>query len=69
MKPTTTPDTLLLLPSGISVLGIRSLAEKLADVNGDGVESNRPSTNFPGISVDTDWVDCLVEKIVLGIEL
>ena len=38
-------------------------------VSGDGVESNRPSTNFPGISVDIDWVDCLVEKIVLGIEL
>ena len=38
-------------------------------VSGGGVESNRPTTNFPGISVDTDRVDCLVEKVVLDIEL
>ena len=31
-------------------------------VLGDGVESNRPATNFPGISVDTNRVYCLVEK-------
>ena len=29
---------------------------------GDGAESNRPATNFPRISVDTNRVDCLVEK-------
>ena len=28
-----TPDTLLLLPSGISVSGVESWARKLADVN------------------------------------
>jgi len=37
-------------------------------VSGVGVESNRPTTNFPGISVDTDRFDCLVEKDTLGIE-
>ena len=31
-------------------------------VSGVGVESNRPTTNFPGISVDTNRFDCLVEK-------
>ena len=34
----------------------------------DGVESKRPTTNFPGISVDTNRVDCLVKKRCLGIE-
>ena len=28
----------------------------------DGGGSNRPATNFPRISVDTNRVDCLVEK-------
>ena len=31
-------------------------------VSGVGVESNRPTTNFPGISVDSNRVNCLVEK-------
>ena len=31
-------------------------------VLGVGVESNRPATNLPRISVDTNRVDCLVEK-------
>ena len=38
-------------------------------VSGDGVESNRPATNFPGISVDSKWVDCLVEKRGLALWL
>jgi len=33
------------------------------------VESNRPATNFPGISVDSKWFDCLVEKSGLGVDL
>jgi len=37
-------------------------------VLGDGVESNRPATNFPGISVDSNRFNCLVEKSGLGIE-
>ena len=35
---------------------------------GDGGESNRPATNFPRISVDTNWVDYLVEKSGLDVE-
>jgi len=31
-------------------------------VLGDGVESNRPATNIPGIPVDSDRFDCLVEN-------
>ena len=31
-------------------------------VSGDELESNRPATNFPGISVDSDRVDYLVER-------
>ncbi len=31
-------------------------------VSGGGVGSNRPATNFPRISVDTNRVDCLLEK-------
>ena len=31
-------------------------------LNGDGLESNRPETNFPGISVDSNRFNCLVEK-------
>jgi len=31
-------------------------------VSGVGVESNRPATNFPGFSLDTNRVNCLVEK-------
>jgi hypothetical protein len=33
-----------------------------------GGESNRPATNFPRISVDTNWVDYLVEKSGLDVE-
>ena len=36
---------------------------------GDGAESNRPATNFPGISVDTNRFDCLVEKSGLDVDL
>ena len=32
------------------------------------VESIRPATNFPGISVDTNRFNCLVEKSGLGVE-
>ena len=32
----------------------------------DGVESNRPATNFPGISVDSNRVDCLDEMSLGG---
>ena len=35
---------------------------------GEGGESNRPATNFPGISVDTNRFNCLVEKSDLGVE-
>ena len=31
-------------------------------VSGDGLESNRPATNSPGIPVDSDRLDCLVEN-------
>ena len=37
-------------------------------VSGVGVESNRPATNFPGISVDSNRFDCLVEKNGLGVD-
>jgi len=37
-------------------------------VSGVGVESNRPATNFPGISVDSNRFDCLVEKVGLGVK-
>ena len=37
-------------------------------VSGDGLESNGPATNFPGISVDSKWFDCLVEKSGLGVD-
>ena len=37
-------------------------------VSGDGLESNRPATNFPGISVDSNRVNRLVEKNGLGVE-
>ena len=37
-------------------------------VLGDGVGSNRPATNFPGISLDSNRFDCLVEKSGLDIE-
>ena len=33
-----------------------------------GVESNRPTTNFPGISVDSNRFYCLVEKSGVGVE-
>ena len=35
---------------------------------GDGVESKRPATNFPGIPVDSNPFNCLVEKSGLGVE-
>ena len=38
-------------------------------VLGDGVGSYRPATNFPRISVDSNRVDCLVEKGDLGVDL
>ena len=34
---------------------------------GDGLESNRPATNFPGIPVDSDRFDCLVENSGLDV--
>ena len=37
-------------------------------VSGVGVESNRPATNFPGISVDSNRFNCLVEEVGLGVE-
>jgi len=37
-------------------------------VSGDGLESNRPATNFPGISVDTNRFDCLAEKSGLDVD-
>ena len=37
-------------------------------VSGVGVESNRPATNFPGISVDTNQFDCLVETSGLDVD-
>ena len=36
-------------------------------VSGDGLESNRPATNFPGISVDSNRFDRLIEKSGLGV--
>ena len=36
-------------------------------VLGVGVEPNRPATNFPGIAVDSNRIDCLVEKSGLGV--
>ena len=37
-------------------------------VSGVGVEPNRPATNFPRISVDSNRFNCLLEKSGLGIE-
>ena len=37
-------------------------------VSGDGLESNRPATNFPGFSVGSNRVDRMVEKSGLGAE-
>jgi hypothetical protein len=37
-------------------------------VCGDGIGSKRPETNFPGISVDSNRVNRLVEKNGLGVE-
>ena len=37
-------------------------------VSGVGVDPNRPATNFPGISADSNRVDCLVEKSGLGVK-
>jgi hypothetical protein len=37
-------------------------------VSGVGIESNRPATNFPGISVDSNRFDCLADKSGLGVE-
>ena len=31
-------------------------------VSGDGLGSNHPATNSPGIPVDSNRFDCLVEK-------
>jgi len=42
--------------------------QEMVVYGGDGVESNRPATNFPGISVDSNRFNCLVEKSGLGIE-
>ena len=38
-------------------------------VSGDGLESNRPATNFQRISVDSNRFDCLAEKSGLGVGL
>jgi len=38
-----------------------------SSVSGDGLESNRPATNFPGISVDSNRFDCLVETSDLDV--
>jgi len=37
-------------------------------VSGDGLESNRPATNFPRTSVDTNRVHYLVEKSGLDVD-
>ena len=42
--------------------------QEMVVYGGDGVESNRPATNFPGISVDSNRVYRLVEKNGLGVE-
>ena len=38
-------------------------------VSGVGVESNRPATNHPEISMDSSRIDCLVKKSGLGVKL
>ena len=35
---------------------------------GDGEGSKRPATNSPGIAVDSNWFNCLIEKVGLGVE-
>ena len=37
-------------------------------VSAVGVELNRPATNFPEVSVDSNRFNCLVEKSGLGVE-
>ena len=37
-------------------------------LGGDGGESNRPATNFPAISMDSNRIYCLVDKSGLGVE-
>jgi len=49
--------------------GLTQSLRRLICVSGvDGGESNRPATNFPGISVDSNRFDCLVEKVGLGVK-
>jgi hypothetical protein len=43
------------------------LEGKNIGVLGDGVESNRPATNFPGISVDSNRFNRLVKKSALDV--
>ena len=45
-----------------------SLQINLIWVLGDGLESTRPATNFPRISVDTNRVHYLVEKSGLDVD-
>ena len=37
-------------------------SQEMVAYGGVGVESNRPATNFPGISVDSNRFNRLVEK-------
>mgnify|MGYP006996863158 CR=1 FL=1 len=66
-----TGSRLIVLATGISVSGVETWVWKLATRHsgrGYGAESNRPTTNFPGISVDTNRFDCLVEKSGLDVD-
>ena len=61
LDSTPTPDTLLLLPSGISVSGIRSWMEKLADVAYDvvrwlGAERSWVPVQVLGVDGGIGWV-------------
>ena len=43
-------------------------AKSMVVYGGVGVGSNRPATNFPGIPMDSNRFDCLVETSGIGVE-
>ena len=62
-------------PVGSWVLESNNVVAKAVAVSLDkplewevGLEFNRPATNFPGITVDSNRFNCLVEKSGLGVE-
>ena len=61
--PAVQPTMVLVVQPTMVLVALATMAR----VSGDGVESNRPETNFPEISVDSNRIDCLVEESGLGV--